>query len=197
VNNHPFKLGITGGIGSGKSTICQVLEVLKIPIYYADDRSKWLLNNDDHLIKGVVSIFGKDSYVQGLLNRSYVASRVFTNKELLNKMNALVHPRVKIDFEEWCGAQSSSVIAKEAALLFETGSYKELDSNWVVYCPRELRIARVKKRDPQRTLEEIEGIIERQWEEERTVELADYVINNNDQALVVPQILKGLAILPS
>lgn len=188
-----IKLGITGGIGSGKSITCKVLEVLKVPVYYADDRAKWLMNNDPYLIQSIIKLFGTDSYQKGTLNRPFIASRIFQDHELLEEMNALVHPVVNNDFKKWVEDQTEPIVAKEAALLFESGSYQQLDQTWLVTCPVDKRISRIKSRDPHRSTGEIQSIIQKQWTEERKLPLSDFVIVNDDRKLVIPQILKGIA----
>ncbi|MFZ9045957.1 MAG: dephospho-CoA kinase [Cyclobacteriaceae bacterium] len=187
------KLGITGGIGAGKSMVCRVLEVLGVPVYYADDRAKWLMNHQPKLKQSIALLFGTKSYREGVLDNRFIAERIFTNQDLIKQMNTLVHPAVKQDFKEWCVTQSKKIIAKETALLFETGSYKELDQSWLVTCPIDKRIKRVKKRDPSRSDQEIIGIIEKQWNDEEKLHLADIILANDDEQLLIPQVLTALS----
>ena len=187
------KLGITGGIGAGKSMVCRVLEVLGVPVYYADDRAKWLMNHQPKLKQSIALLFGTKSYREGLLDNRFIAERIFTNQDLIKQMNTLVHPAVKQDFKEWCVTQSKKIVAKETALLFETGSYKELDQSWLVTCPIDKRIKRVKKRDPSRSDQEILGIIEKQWNDEEKLPLADIILANDDEQLLIPQVLTALS----
>lgn len=169
-----------------------MLSVLKIPIYSADDRAKWLMNHDHNLVQGIKSLIGPDSYKDGSLNRALLASKVFGDRHLLDEVNALVHPAVKVDFDHWTEQQKSKVVAKEAALLFETGGYRDLDKTWLVTSPLELRVSRVSQRDPQRTREEILSIIGKQWDDPKKEKLADYIIKNDDKQLVIPQVLAGV-----
>ena len=187
------KLGITGGIGAGKSMVCRVLEVLGVPVYYADDRAKWLMNHQPKLKQSIALLFGTKSYREGVLDNRFIAERIFTNQDLIKQMNTLVHPAVKQDFKEWCVTQSKKIVAKETALLFETGSYKELDQSWLVTCPIDKRIKRVKKRDPSRSDQEILGIIEKQWNDEKKLPLADIILANDDEQLLIPQVLTALS----
>lgn len=187
------KLGITGGIGAGKSMVCRVLEVLGVPVYYADDRAKWLMNHQPKLKQSIALLFGTKSYREGVLDNRFIAERIFTNQDLIKQMNTLVHPAVKQDFKEWCVTQSKKIVAKETALLFETGSYKELDQSWLVTCPIDKRIKRVKKRDPSRSDQEILGIIEKQWNDEEKLPLADIILANDDEQLLIPQVLTALS----
>ncbi len=187
------KLGITGGIGAGKSMVCRVLEVLGVPVYYADDRAKWLMNHQPKLKQSIALLFGTKSYREGVLDNRFIAERIFTNQDLIKQMNTLVHPAVKQDFKEWCVTQSKKIVAKETALLFETGSYKELDQSWLVTCPIDKRIKRVKKRDPSRSDQEILGIIEKQWNDEEKLPLADIILANDEEQLLIPQVLTALS----
>ena len=187
------KLGITGGIGAGKSMVCRVLEVLGVPVYYADDRAKWLMNHQPKLKQSIALLFGTKSYREGVLDNRFIAERIFTNQDLIKQMNTLVHPAVKQDFKEWCVTRSKKIVAKETALLFETGSYKELDQSWLVTCPIDKRIKRVKKRDPSRSDQEILGIIEKQWNDEEKLPLADIILANDDEQLLIPQVLTALS----
>lgn len=187
------KLGITGGIGAGKSMVCRVLEVLGVPVYYADDRAKWLMNHQPKLKQSIALLFGTKSYREGVLDNRFIAERIFTNQDLIKQMNTLVHPAVKQDFKEWCVTQSKKIVAKETALLFETGRYKELDQSWLVTCPTDKRIKRVKKRDPSRSDQEILGIIEKQWNDEEKLPLADIILANDEEQLLIPQVLTALS----
>lgn len=192
MKNKPLQIGITGGIGSGKSLITHIFKVLNVPVYDADSRGKWLLANNSSLIEAVKANFGPASYDdQGTLNRNYLASRVFNDSLEVEKLNALVHPKVGEDYQDWVSRQSSACyVIKEAALLFESGSYKGLDKVITVYAPAELRIARVLQRDLQRDRQQVEAIIKKQFSEEKRKRLADDVIINDESQLVVPQVLK-------
>ena len=165
----PLKVGITGGIGAGKSTVARIFNLLSIPIYSADDRAKWLMQHDLGLKARIIRSFGKNSYTdEGVLNREFLAQEIFSNQENTKIMNGLVHPAVKVDFMDWAGNQHSPYVLKEAALLFESGSYQDLDKIIHVSSPLKLRISRVLLRDPNRTLEQVNEIINRQFTDEKS-----------------------------
>ncbi len=188
----PRLIGITGGIGSGKSTVSKIFEALNVPVYYADDRGKHLLLNNTALIDSVKAEFGEQSYsADGTLNRSYLADVVFSNSVALEKLNALVHPAVASDFQNWVlSKQRHPYVLKEAALLFETGSYKSLDDVICVYASKKVRVERVLLRDLQRSLKQVEQIIDKQTSDEVRKELATYAIQNNADAFLIPQVIK-------
>ena len=188
--NSPLKVGITGGIGSGKSTIRQIFSVLGIPTYDADSRAKWLMENDPELIANIRNAFGNQSYSSGKLNRAYLADRVFSNKSEIETLNGLVHPAVGHDFNEWCANQRSVYVLKEAALLIESGSYKELDYLVLVISPEELRVERILQRDPNRTRSDVEKIIRNQLSDSEKEKYADFMIINDESSLVTPEVLK-------
>ena len=187
--NRPFSVGVTGGIGSGKTLVTQLFSILKVPIYNADDRARELMNNQ--LVHLITSTFGSDSYVDGKINRTYLATKVFSNKKELEKLNAIVHPAVALDFKNWLQEYlKAKYIIKEAALLVETGSYKQLDKLIVVTSPRQLRIDRIKLRDSFRSEKEIENIISNQTSDAEKIKLADFLITNNEKKLLIPQVLE-------
>lgn len=190
-NKVALRIGITGGIGSGKTIISRVFSVLGIPVYNADDRAKWLMENNPLVIEGIKSLFGSEAYLNGKINRSLISAKAFHNPELLKQLNGVVHPAVGIDFAEWHNSQTKvPYTLKEAALLFEAGSYKELDKTILVLSPQSLKIKRIMHRDPFRKEEEIKAIFERQMKDEDKQKLADYFILNDDAHLVIPQVLK-------
>ena len=188
----PLLVGLTGGIGSGKTTVSKMFVSLGIPVYYADDRGKWLMNHDVELKAQVVAQFGEESYTaEGALNRAYLAERVFSDEAQLARLNALVHPAVGRDFAAWVQAHSQSpYLIKEAALIFEAGSYKQLDKVITVSAPKEERIRRVLLRDVQRSRQQVEDIIGKQLSENERKRRADYLIDNSGKALVIPQVLE-------
>ncbi len=184
-------IGITGGIGSGKSTVAKIFNILGIPVYSADDRAKWLMANDSDLKGQIISNFGEESYFEdGSLNRNYLASQVFNDEEKVSIINSLVHPAVKKDFEKWASKQNSPYVLKEAALLFETGSYKDLDKVINVSAPLKIRINRILLRDPQRSENQINDIINKQLPDEEKNLKADFVIKNSDNRLLIPQVME-------
>lgn len=185
------KIGITGGIGSGKTIVCKMFEILGVPVYYADERAKWLTNNDLQLRKEIKELLGRLAYDEnGQYNRKWVAAQVFDNPELLKMLNSLIHPRVFADTDQWFLAhQDAPYTLREAALMNAAGNNNDFDAVIVVTAPVETRIARIKKRDTQRTEEEIKAIIARQKTEEQFASIANYTINNDDEHLLIPQVL--------
>lgn len=177
-----LKVGITGGIGSGKTTVCKLFEQLGVPVYYADERAKYLMQHEHYLIDLIKKNFGSDVYDNGgALNRKLLAEKVFNNPEKLGVLNSLVHPAVFRDTERFVEEQQVKNLPyamKEAALLVETGSYKNLDKLIVVTAPLEVRLQRVSQRDSAAT-EEILARIRNQLPEEEKVKLADYIITND------------------
>lgn len=189
--NKSLLIGITGGIGAGKSTVARVFALLGIPIYYADDRAKWLMGNAPELKQQIIAAFGEESYLpEGSLNRSFLAEQVFSNPEKTTVINGLVHPAVKADFESWAEKQDSPYVLKEAALLVETGSYKELDKLITVTAPQEVRISRVLQRDPQRSREQVLSIMDKQSSDSKKNKLADFIVTNTEDRLLIPQVLR-------
>lgn len=184
-----LKVGVTGGIGSGKTAVCKIFEVLHIPVYYADDRAKELMQTDLKLIASIKEIFGDKAYVSGKLNRTFIASQVFSNKALLAKLNAVVHPAVAKDTELWISQfEDYPYVLKEAALLFETGMHRHLDKIICVVAPMNDRIERLKKRD-NATYEEITARMKNQMSEEQKAELSDFIIYNDSKHRLIPQAL--------
>jgi dephospho-CoA kinase len=190
--NKPLQVGITGGIGSGKSLVCKVFSVLGAPVYDADSRAKAIMTTDGILVEQIKREFGDLSYnADGSLNRSYLSEQIFRNPQQREKLNALVHPRVALDTEEWVEQQKGKAyVIREAALMFESGSYKRLDASIVVTAPEWLRIKRVLQRDPQRSEEAVRKIIEAQMPEEESKKRANFIIENDETQLVLPQIIK-------
>ncbi len=184
-----IKVGITGGIGSGKSTVCGLFEAMDIPVYYADDRAKFLMTYDQDVKAKIISIFGLNAYAEdGKLDRKYIASKVFDNKPLLEKLNSIVHPAVKKDGELWFEKQKTPFALKEAALLIESKSYLTMDKIIVVTCPEPIRIARVVQRD-NTSEEEVIRRIQNQMPEIEKTKLADFLIVNDNLQALIPQVL--------
>lgn len=180
-------IGLTGGIGSGKSLIGRICSIMNLPVYNADEAAKALYRTNSDLKQGVISLFGEAAYEGGELQRSFVAKQVFADNDLLQKLNQLVHPLVAQDFQNWLRLQPSQVVIREAAILFESGSYKDCESVITVAAPEELRIHRVKTRDGS-AVEAIKARMEKQWTDDRRKEKADFEIVNDDQTLVLPQL---------
>lgn len=190
--NSTLQVGVTGGIGSGKSLVCKIFSTLGIPVYNADKRARWLMNHDKTLQNQVRSAFGTNSYgPDGTIDRNYLAEKVFKDPIELNKLNALVHPAVGKDYNAWTAEKEEySYLIKEAALMFESGSHQALDFVINVSAPEEVRIQRVLDRDAFRTRREIEAIIDKQLPGEERIKRADFVIKNDDHDMVLPQVLQ-------
>lgn len=190
--SRPLLVGLTGGIGSGKTTVSRVFKSLGVPVYYADDRGKWLMLHDDQLKSQITQAFGDKSYdQQGRLDRGYLAQRVFSNDEELQKLNGMVHPAVGHDFRAWVSAHTNhDYLIKEAALIFEGGSYKQLDKVINVSATKEERLHRVLLRDLQRSREQVLAIMDKQLSENERKRRSDYLIDNNGKKLIIPQVLE-------
>ncbi len=186
-----LKIGITGGIGSGKTTVCKIFETLGVPVYYADDRAKGLMVNNAVLIRKIKALLGEGAYLaDGSLNRAFVANKIFTDDALRLGLNALVHPAVHEDGQEWFKKQDKAPYALyEAALLFESGGYKEFDHIIVVTAPEAVRIARVVNRD-NTTPEAVAARIKSQMPEAEKVEKADYIIDNDGEHALLKQVIQ-------
>lgn len=180
-------VGLTGGIGSGKTTVAKMFNKLGIPIYVSDVEAKKIMITNNSVISSIKALFGNDAYTDGMLNRVFIANKVFDNKELLEQLNRIVHPAVKEDFTRWCQAQEAPYIIKESAILFESGGAQECDLIITVTAPIEERINRVAERDAT-TRAEIEKRINNQLSDEEKIVQSDYVINNILLAETVDQV---------
>jgi dephospho-CoA kinase len=190
MKNKAIKVGITGGIGSGKTTVCRIFETLGIPIYYADDRAKALMVEDENLIKGIKNLFGEAAYFEdGSLNRKHISDIAFSNPLKLKELNALTHPAVHADGERWHAAQiGAPYTLKEAALHFETGGFRLMDKMICVVAPQELRIERVIARGGL-TRTEIEARMAKQLPDAAKIKQSDFVIHNDGVQMLMPQII--------
>ena len=174
-----IKVGLTGGIGSGKSTVSKILISKGFSVYNSDNRAKWLMNNNDNLKSNIISIFGNKAYLKGSLNRKYLSAKVFNDSLKLKALNNLVHPLVAIDFKNWLLHQKSKdFVFKEAAILIESGAYKEMDKIIVVSCPENIRLERVLKRDGN-SPELVKKRMQNQISETEKINHADFVVKNN------------------
>ena len=171
-------IGLTGGIGSGKSTVANMFEKLGVPIYISDEKARFLMENSDVIKKRIVKLFGVNAYHDNSLNRSFIASKVFNNSILLSKLNAIVHPEVKIDFEYWLSKQKSVYVIKEVAILFETNSQSNFDYIISVVAPLKDRVKRIIKRGRQ-SESDILSIIKNQLPDSDKIKLSDFVIFND------------------
>jgi dephospho-CoA kinase len=183
-----IKIGVTGGIGSGKSMICKIFEQQGYPVYYTDDQAKFLISTNKNLQNEIIALLGGESFVEGVYNRQFVAEKVFNDQTLLQQLNDLVHPHVELDFEQFITNTTAKLIFKESALLFDDDSYKKLDEVIYVSAPKSLRIERIKTRDSFRTEEEISNIIDKQFPESKAVLLADYIVVNDEVESVIEQL---------
>lgn len=184
-----LKVGITGNIGSGKTTVCRIFETLGIPVYYADTAAKRLMVEQPDLVRGITGLFGSESYhADGSLNRAHLSARAFADKSLLTQLNALVHPAVRADAERWHREQDAPYTLHEAALTFETGGEKRLDRVIVVAAPEALRLRRVMERDGADEAQ-VRARMQHQMPEAEKVERADFVIDNDGERLLIPQVL--------
>lgn len=184
-----LKIGLTGGIGSGKSTVAKIFEVLGVPVYYADDAAKELMNTDPQIKEAIKKIFGADAYQAEKLNRSYLASIVFADEKKLETLNALIHPATINASNAWMEKQSAPYIIKEAALLFESDAYKYLDAVIGVSSPLPQRIKRVMERD-NTSEDEILKRINRQMNEEEKLKRCQFIIHNDESTLLIPQVIE-------
>lgn len=186
-------LGITGGIGSGKSLVASILSKTGVPVYYADDRAKKLMNTNETLKKEIIQLLGSASYTQdGQLDRAYVGSQVFAHPEKLAGLNAIVHPATGKDFYDWVEghrAEGQPMVSKEAAILFESGAYLACDKVVTVYAPASLRIERVIARDHS-SREEVQARMARQWPEWKKIRRSDYMIINDGVHPLIPQVMQ-------
>ncbi len=184
-----FKIGITGGIGTGKSTVSKILIALGYPVYFSDDRAKWLMENNQQLVAELTRLIGDETYIAGKLNRSFIAEKLFSNSQLKEKINELVHPVVRNDFNDWADSQQALLLFQESALLVETGAYQLFDALIVVTAPLEQRIKRIQKRDGI-SINEINMRLTNQLAESEKIAIADYVISNDDHQPIVFQTQK-------
>lgn len=174
----PRIIGLTGGIGSGKTSVAKILEEKGFPVYYSDDEAKNIVNKDSELKEKIIELLGKDAYVDGIYNRKYVAEKVFNDAELLDQLNHLIHPAVKIDFENWVKLQKSEFVFKETALLFELKLNLQCYKSLLITADDNQRIKRTMDRDG-KTYREVEAVMQKQMPEKDKIKLADYIIYNN------------------
>ncbi len=186
-----IRIGITGGIGSGKTVVSRLLGLLGIPVYISDTEAKRLMMSDRMIHKELVELIGPEVYAGGILDRQLLASYIFGNREHLRRVNAIVHPRVRTDFRKWAETQASShkLVGIESAILLEAGFAADVDVLAVVYAPLEVRITRAMKRDAS-TREAVESRIRQQMDDEQKLASADFVIINDGETALIPQVLQ-------
>ncbi|MCC5928412.1 MAG: dephospho-CoA kinase [Cyclobacteriaceae bacterium] len=194
MNKKTINAGITGNIGAGKSLVCKIFFMMGVPVYDADSRAKSLMKNHPVLKDSIVKQFGEEAYTkEGEINRGYLASKIYNQAEAREKLNGLVHPVVAEDYKNWCELNVEKgyrLTIKEAALLIETDSYKNLDALILVTAPDELKIKRTLLRDSFRSKEEVEKILSSQMPDILKAKAANYVVINDDKNLLLPQILE-------
>ena len=183
-----LKVGLTGGIGSGKSTVARVFEILGVPVYYADSAGRMLVDNDPGIRTEIIKHFGKESYKDGRLDRQYISTIVFGDEKKRELLNEITHPVIISDAAKWMKKQNAAYIIKEAALIFESGSEKDLDYVIGVKSPRGLRIKRVMERDSTSKAEVIKKM-ESQMDEDVKMKKCDFLLINDEQQLLVPQVM--------
>jgi len=187
----PFLVGITGGVGAGKSLICKILNTLGVPIYSSDGRAKVLMNNNEDLKKEIINNFGIESYKNNKIDNQFLSNKIFENNSHRLKINSLVHPFVKEDFHFWIKKNSNNdYLVKESALIIESESYKELDFLIYVSAERNIRIKRVLQRDQEKNEDDIVKIIKTQMDVKKAINFCDEVIDNNENNLLLPKVLK-------
>ena len=184
-----IKIGVTGGIGSGKSTVCRVFSLLGIPYYDSDAEAKRLMNTDSELATRIRSLLGPGAYTDQGLDRAYVSARVFGHPDRLQRLNAIVHPAVEHDFARWAEAQQAPYVIEESAILFESGADRLMDRTVAVVAPEEVRIRRVCRRDL-REEQAVRARIAHQMSDEERIRRADYVLQADERELLIPQILE-------
>jgi dephospho-CoA kinase len=183
-----LRIGLTGGIGSGKTTVAQIFNVLGIPVYSSDDAAKRLMNEDEDLKKKIIESFGKESYQNGELNRKYVANEAFSDPKKIKLLNSMVHPATIKDASAWMEKQNAPYVIKEAALIFESGSDQFLDYVIGVKSPLNLRIERTMKRNNV-TAEEVASRMKLQMDEVEKMNRCDFIIVNDEKEMLIPQVL--------
>ena len=183
------KIGITGGIGSGKTSVCMIFETLGIPVYYADMQAKQLMNTDSELKASIKGYFGSGIYHDETLDRNKLAEIIFNDKAALEKVNSWVHPAVARDFGDWCNRQTSPYVLQEAAIIFESNLAHRFEKVILVTAPDPIRIKRVCARD-QVAPETVRNRMKNQWSEEEKIPLANYIIYNDEEHLITPQVME-------
>ena len=181
------RIGLTGGIGSGKSYIARVLEKMGYPVYYSDEQAKVLTDTHPEIRAGLISRFGTSIYSEETLNRKELAAHIFKSEPDRIFVNQLIHPVVRADFDRWCAEQHTALVFNEAAILFETGAYQQFDATVLVIAPHEIRMQRIMERD-RCTVEQAEARMKSQWSDEQKIPLATVVITSNGELPLVSQI---------
>jgi dephospho-CoA kinase len=184
-----LKVGVTGGIGSGKSTVCKIFESLGVPVFRADEEGRRLLEEDEGGVEEVKQLFGGTVIINGKPDRAKIAAIVFNEPDKLNALNAIIHHRVRSSFNTWADSQKTPLVIEEAAILFETGAYKLMDKMITVCAPEKLRIERIMKRD-NISEGQVRERMKNQWSEGDKLDKSDFVITNNDSTPLIPQVME-------
>ena len=189
----PKLIGITGGIGAGKSTVSTICKHLGFKVYNSDQMAKEIVSEDSIIKKKLISFFGNNIYKNGVLDRKFLSDKIFNDKSSLQQINSIIHPAVKKDFNSWVINNSNEkILFKESALLFESGAYKELDKIILIVSDKNLRVSRVLNRDQKRSKKEIESIIDKQIDEVDAIKYADIVIDNNHKKMLLPSVIQEI-----
>lgn len=189
----PKLIGITGGIGAGKSTVSSICKHLGFKVYNSDQRAKEIVSEDSIIKKKLISFFGNNIYKNGVLDRKFLSDKIFNDKSSLEQINSIIHPAVKKDFNSWViNNLNEKILFKESALLLESGAYKELDKIILIVSDKNLRVSRVLNRDQNRSKKEIESIIDKQIDEVDAIKYADIVIDNNHKKMLLPSVIKEI-----
>ena len=188
------RIGLTGGIGSGKSFVADLLTKMGYPVYYSDSRSKELTKSNPTIREGLIAMFGEEVFKEEGLNTTLIAEKMFQDDALRLRINQLIHPIVRKDFEEWVSKQDKDLVFNEAAILFETGAYKTLDATILVYAPESLKIERVMRRE-NCSKEEVLARMNKQWSDEKKMKLTNYLIFNDEKIPLLVQIEKCITML--
>ena len=189
----PKLIGITGGIGAGKSTVSTICKHLGFKVYNSDQRAKEIVSEESIIKKKLISFFGNNIYKNGVLDRKFLSDKIFNDKSSLEQINSIIHPAVKKDFNSWVINNSNEkILFKESALLLESGAYKEIDKIILIVSDKNLRVSRVLNRDQNRSKKEIESIIDKQIDEVDAIKYADIVIDNNHKKMLLPSVIKEI-----
>ena len=181
------RIGITGGIGAGKSLVAEIIKAMGYPVYNSDERAKELTDSNPKIKEGLIHLFGEEIYQNGTLNKFALAQAIFSDESLREKVNALIHPIVREDFNLWTLAQNNSLVFNESAILFETGSFKNFDAIILVYAPKELRIKRIMKRD-NCSENEVLKKMNSQFSDEEKYQLTEFRVLNDEQTPLLVQV---------
>lgn len=181
-------VGLTGGMGSGKSTVCHIFELLGVPVYYSDQRAKYIMENDEEVIFKIKKLIGTQSYIDNKINRKEIAKQVFSNPQKLKALNGIVHPKVFVDYEQWSANQNAPYVLKESALLLDILHRQPVDQIIVVFSPLQIRIQRIILRD-QLSKEEVSSRLASQRKDQEFIDQSDFIIVNDEKHALIPQVL--------